>query len=159
MWVEMSNSSIDFRYSVFRAFSPFLFNCLGSSILIRFACPQAGFPAAFHIQQVRDTSLPWVSKGQERTFLKVFSSHLLVLLAEIQSYFHSWINHWSACTNQSTPGIRYFNHKCCMRKGWIPQQNWGSVKKDERENGSWQAKQQYPPLLCIMFWEIALFFS
>lgn len=101
--VKLVNNETQCRYLIVLQTSNTL--CLGllihfsSTVLALpfsyFACPQAGFPhvqdsacsnCSFfsHPADKRHKLLLGLSKGQERTFLEVFSSHLLVaLLAEI----------------------------------------------------------------------------
>lgn len=125
----MCNSSVDFRCSMFRAFNSFS----STTLALPFSClahPQSGFPhdfnmvpavttACFHTQHISDISFSLVSlKSKKEPFYKSFSSHhLVVLLVEIQSCAHSWINHWLVYTNQSNSGIRFLQLQLLHKEG------------------------------------------
>lgn len=155
---------------MFRAFSPFS----STTLALPFSClvhPQSGFPhgfkmvpavtvVSFHTQHVRDSSFSLISlKAKKELFYKSLAvitwlsyclkfSHMLILES---------ITGWLILISPLL-GSDSFNHKGCIRRGSIPQQNWDSVSKDEGENEFWHDNQWYPPLF-IKLWKIALLFS
>lgn len=125
----MSSRSIDFRYSVIRAFNSFLFNSFGFSLLMYLVCPQAGFSNGSKMEGSSNCSffshsankrlwlLIGLSSSQERTLTEVFSNHLL--LSYWLKYNHILIPEpitgWLILISPPL-GSDSFNRKCYMRK-------------------------------------------